>query len=105
MAAGGFTPATAQAAIEDGHYDLIGFGRWFISNPDLPARIRCGADLNVYDRSTFYTATIEGGGADGYTDYPSMEDEAAMGAAMGAAAKYKTVPQSKIGTSLAASKL
>jgi len=40
---------TAQAAVEEGIYDLIGFGRWFISNPDLPNRIKTGAPLNVYD--------------------------------------------------------
>ena len=61
MAAGGFTPASAAAAIADGHYDLIGFGRWFISNPDLVARFRSGGPLNVYNRDTFYTATIDGG--------------------------------------------
>ena len=43
MAAGGFTPASAAAAVAEGHYDLIAFGRWFISNPDLPARIKSGA--------------------------------------------------------------
>ena len=53
MAAGGFTPASAAAAIRDGHYDMVAFGRWFISNPDLPARIRSGGDLNVYQRDTF----------------------------------------------------
>lgn len=54
MAAGGFTPATAAEALKEGHYDLIAFGRWFISNPDLVERIRSGAPLNVYDRATFY---------------------------------------------------
>jgi N-ethylmaleimide reductase len=29
---------------------MIAFGRWFISNPDLPERIRKGAAFNVYDR-------------------------------------------------------
>ena len=36
-----------------------------IANPDLPERIRIGAPLNAFDRSTSY-----GGGAHGYTDYP-----------------------------------
>ncbi len=40
--AGGFTPSSAARCLEDGHYDLIAFGRWFISNPDLPARIKNG---------------------------------------------------------------
>merc|ERR1712226_1463305 len=50
MGAGGFTPASAAKAISDGAYDLVAFGRWFISNPDLPKRIATGAALNVYDR-------------------------------------------------------
>lgn len=50
MAAGGFTPFTAAAAIRDGTYDLVAFGRWFLSNPDLPERIRTGSSLNIYDR-------------------------------------------------------
>jgi hypothetical protein len=61
-------------------------------------------EQNVYDRSTFYTATMEGGGAEGYTDYPTMA-EARAAEERGEEAMYKTVPQSQIGTSLAASKL
>ena len=72
VAAGGFTPKSAAEAVEAGYYDAIAFGRWFIANPDLPERIRTGAKLNVYDRSTFYTATIQGGGSEGYTDYPDV---------------------------------
>ncbi len=67
ISAGGYTPETAVRAVEDLTADAIAFGRWFISNPDLPERIRKGAPLNPYDRSTFY-----GGGEKGYTDYPSL---------------------------------
>lgn len=100
MAAGGFTPSTAADALAAGHYDLIGFGRWFISNPDLVARIKCGAPLSIYDRSTFYDATAIGGGTDGFTDYPDMDGT------YGAVGKYKTIEQGKIGadTSAAAAK-
>ena len=42
------------------------FGRFFISNPDLPRRIQLGAPFTPYHRPTFY-----GGGAMGYTDYPT----------------------------------
>jgi N-ethylmaleimide reductase len=66
IGAGGFTPRSADAAVARGNYDLIAFGRWFLANPDLPARLREGTALNVYDRKTFY-----GGGAEGYTDYPN----------------------------------
>lgn len=74
MAGGGFTPETAKQALEEGTYDLIAFGRWFISNPDLVERLRVGYDFNVYERSTFYASTFEGGGKKGYTDYPLMHE-------------------------------
>ena len=89
MAAGGFTPETAAKAVEDRQYDLIAFGRWFLSNPDLPSRIQRGSPLNVYDREKFYT-----NGAEGYTDYP---DEAG---AMGVSGKYAMMEQGEIGMSL-----
>jgi N-ethylmaleimide reductase len=65
ITAGGFTGATAEAAIAAGHADAIAFGRIFISNPDLPRRLREGFPLTPYNRATFY-----GGEAAGYTDYP-----------------------------------
>jgi 2,4-dienoyl-CoA reductase-like NADH-dependent reductase (Old Yellow Enzyme family) len=55
IAAGGFEPDTAEAIVEKGDADLITFGRYFISNPDLPKRIKLGLPLNDYDRYTFYT--------------------------------------------------
>ena len=76
MAAGGFTPSNAAQAGNAENSDLGAFSRWFISNPDLVARFRSGGPLNVYNRDTFYTATIDGGdGLEGYTDYP---DEAGI---------------------------
>ena len=72
IAAGGFTPASAEAIVTFGDADLVAFGRHFISNPDLPERIRQGLPLTRYDRSTFY-----GGDARGYTDYPTAEAAAA----------------------------
>lgn len=68
IAAGGFTPASAEAVVTFGDADLVAFGRHFISNPDLPERIRQGLPLTRYDRSTFY-----GGDAGGYTDYPAAQ--------------------------------
>src|SRR5580700_1249094 len=68
IAAGGFEPDTAEAAVRDGDADLVAFGRYFVSNPDLPERIRLGLPLNAYDRDTFYTFD-----ARGYTDYPFYE--------------------------------
>jgi N-ethylmaleimide reductase len=66
IAAGGFEPQSAKAAIENDSLDAVAFGRHFISNPDLPRRIREQLPLADYDRSTFYTFD-----AKGYTDYPS----------------------------------
>src|SRR5215475_10820016 len=65
ITAGGFTGDAADAAIAQGHADAIAFGRIFISNPDLPSRLRHGYPLTPYNRKTFY-----GGDAAGYTDYP-----------------------------------
>ena len=65
IAAGGFTPETAEAAVTNGVSSLVAFGRYFISNPDLPKRIQFGLPLSPYDRSTFY-----GFEPRGYTDYP-----------------------------------
>jgi N-ethylmaleimide reductase len=65
MTAGGFTGEMADAAIAEGHADAIAFGRIFISNPDLPRRLREGYPLTPYNRATFY-----GGEEAGYTDYP-----------------------------------
>ncbi len=68
IAAGGYAPDSAEAIVAAGNADLVAFGRHFISNPDLPERLRRGLPLNRYDRSTFY-----GGGARGYIDYPAAE--------------------------------
>jgi N-ethylmaleimide reductase len=59
-----------QMAIEaasSGHADMVAFGRPFISNPDLVARLRRDVPLAESDHATFY-----GGGAKGYTDYPAF---------------------------------
>jgi len=64
LAAGGFSRDTAEEILAAGDADLVAFGRLFISNPDLPERLRSGAPLNDYDRNTFY-----GGRGEGYVDY------------------------------------
>jgi N-ethylmaleimide reductase len=70
MVAGGFDHETAEAWLESGKADLIAFGRKFIANPDLPERFRKRLALNADDPATYY-----GGGAKGYTDYPSIAQE------------------------------
>jgi N-ethylmaleimide reductase len=67
MIAGGFDRDTAEAWLQQGKADLVAFGRKFLANPDLPARFRRRAPLNPDDPSTYY-----GGGAKGYTDYPTL---------------------------------
>jgi N-ethylmaleimide reductase len=64
--AGKYTAEKAEAALQAGWADLIGFGRPFIANPDLPYRLQHGLALNTPDGSTFF-----GGDAKGLTDYPA----------------------------------
>jgi N-ethylmaleimide reductase len=63
-----FDAAEATEWIENDQADAIAFGRPFISNPDLPTRLATGSELNEDDASTHY-----GGGAAGYTDYPTLD--------------------------------
>jgi N-ethylmaleimide reductase len=67
IANNGYDGEAAKKAVAGGLVDMVAFGRWFISNPDLVERIRKGAPFTEPDRSTFY-----GGGAKGYIDYPVM---------------------------------
>ncbi|PZX17743.1 N-ethylmaleimide reductase [Palleronia aestuarii] len=66
---GGYDGEAARSVIGSGHADAVAFGRPFIANPDLPERLRVGAKLNEGDQDTFY-----GGDAEGYTDYPFLEE-------------------------------
>ena len=64
----GYDRDSAVAAVKSGHADGVAFGKLFIANPDLVARFKENAALNQPDNDTFY-----GGGAKGYTDYPTLE--------------------------------
>ena len=68
VANNGYDVALAEKVLEAGAADLIAFGKPFISNPDLAERLKAGAPLNEWDKATFY-----GGGAKGYTDYPTLK--------------------------------
>jgi len=69
IVAGGYTPETGiKAAEENG--ELVAFGRRFISNPDLPIRIRDNIPLTPYERKTFYAPGDSPEAYIGYTDYP-----------------------------------
>ncbi|MDO9624676.1 MAG: alkene reductase [Pseudomonas sp.] len=67
--AGKYTPQRADAAITAGWADLIAFGRPFIANPDLPARIANDWPLNPLDAASVY-----GGTEHGYIDYPAYQN-------------------------------
>jgi N-ethylmaleimide reductase len=70
ISAAAYTPESGAVTIQNGDADAIAFGRLFIANPDLVQRVQTGAQLNTPDRATFY-----GGGAHGYTDYPTLNSE------------------------------
>lgn len=71
IAAGGFTQETGEQALKDGALDLIAFGKPFIANPDLVERMQNGLPVNTAPREAFYG----GGGAAGYTDFPTWDQE------------------------------
>jgi N-ethylmaleimide reductase len=66
MVNNGYDRALAEQALAEGA-DLVAFGRPFIANPDLVQRLRSGAEWNPVEKATLY-----GGGAKGYTDYPEL---------------------------------
>ncbi|MBV1838265.1 alkene reductase [Acetobacter estunensis] len=65
LCAGRYDLHKAQHVLAHGWADMIGFGRKFIVNPDLPVRLEHNWPLNPLDPATMY-----GGSAHGYTDYP-----------------------------------
>ncbi|MDF5306879.1 alkene reductase, partial [Vibrio parahaemolyticus] len=64
--AGRYNAEKAQHAIESGLADMIGFGRPFVANPDLPSRIKHGYPLAEHDPTTLF-----GGNEKGLVDYPA----------------------------------
>lgn len=68
VVAGGYTADRAQRILDAGHADLVAFGRPFVANPDLPARLAARAPLAALDPDLLY-----GGDARGYTDHPALE--------------------------------
>jgi len=72
MANNGYDFELAARQLEANAVDLVAFGKQFISNPDLVERLKQGAPLNEWDKATFY-----GGGAKGYTDYPTLQSKQA----------------------------
>ena len=69
MLNGGFDQPAGEHALSSGLADAIVYGRLFIANPDLVERFKLGAALNPLRMQGLY-----GGGAEGYTDYPTLAD-------------------------------
>lgn len=72
MVNNGYQRNTAIEAVASGAADLVSFGRPFIGNPDLVRRLREDAPVAAFDKKALY-----GGGAKGYTDYPTLDECAA----------------------------
>ena len=66
IVAGAVEVAEGDGLIDAGLADAIAFGRWFVSNPDLPERLRRQWPIAEADRATFYTQERQG-----YVDYPT----------------------------------
>lgn len=62
-----FNQETGNQVIENGHADLVAFGKPFISNPDLVERFENHLEIAEWDADTFYVP-----GKKGYTDYKKI---------------------------------
>jgi N-ethylmaleimide reductase len=69
IVAGGYDAARARSLLASGLVDLVAFGRAFIANPDLPARLAQGLTLAGFDGEALF-----GGTAAGYSDYPAAAE-------------------------------
>ena len=67
IANNGYDPDLATSRLAGDNADLFAFGRPFIANPDLVARLKTGVPL-----AEFNPAALYGGGSAGYTDYPAI---------------------------------
>ncbi|TIC90224.1 Artemisinic aldehyde Delta(11(13)) reductase [Colletotrichum higginsianum] len=73
LTCGGWDAENHEQALDRG-WDAVVFAKWFVSNPDLPARLINGSPLHAYDRSRFY-GSWDGVRENGYVDYPTYEEE------------------------------
>jgi len=65
----GYNGKNASEGVASGKLDAVAFGTKFLANPDLVERIKIDAPLNPIDPATLYK-----GGAEGYTDYPTLTE-------------------------------
>jgi N-ethylmaleimide reductase len=71
IVAGKYDLEKANWVLAQGYADLVAFGRSFVANPDLPARLAQGLPI-----AAFNPATLFGGAEHGYTDYPPIQQAA-----------------------------
>lgn len=65
----GYTQEQGEAAIREGHADLIAYGRPYITNPDLVDRFANSWPLSPLADPTVWSAP----GPEGYTDFPAYQ--------------------------------
>ncbi|KAL6514418.1 12-oxophytodienoate reductase 1 [Orobanche hederae] len=66
---GGFDKKRGDRAVVENYADLVGFGKLFLANPDLPRRLKMDYPLNKMFRATW---TAENP-LHGYIDYPFLD--------------------------------
>ncbi|HSX85770.1 MAG TPA: alkene reductase, partial [Cellvibrio sp.] len=65
IVAGKFDKQRAEKILAEGYTDMIAFGRFFVANPDLVARLQYDFPLTDFNGELLF-----GGDGRGYTDYP-----------------------------------
>ncbi|CAE6427471.1 unnamed protein product [Rhizoctonia solani] len=70
LTGGGYDHKSAPKTADRLKNAAIVIGRLFISNPDLPLRVKAGLEPAASDPSTYYIPGPES--VNGYTDYPSL---------------------------------
>jgi len=73
IAAGGFDLEQAEYTVHHSNADLVAFGRYYSSNPDLPLRLKYGYPLIPYIRDAFW-----GGNELQYNDFPTYVEQQAQ---------------------------
>lgn len=68
---GKYTKDAAEAILQQGYADMVGFGRPFIANPDLPARL-----ANNWPLAQLIPDALFGGNERGYSDFPVYQPQA-----------------------------
>lgn len=64
LVTGKYNKVRAEEVLQQGYADMVGFGRPFIANPDLPARLQNNWPLTSFDPSALF-----GGAHSGYTSF------------------------------------